>query len=336
MMMGGLGGVALGGESRVIIASSGDFCDSLDSTVMTVNGVQTVRANAFSSLRVQLSEGCSRLCVISNANLTLSVDTTVGVSVDGNYQSLTPPATSSMRIMPVAIDPSSSHLVEITSGWVEYGTGGTWIVGVSTDGGSAQFLPNPLVNRRLAVYGDSIACGCYAPPVTANGLVPLLRNRYPGRISIEGWGGRRLSDDLDGSSAKVQALAARLVGLCFGSPVKEIWDEVGVNDWLASVDLEWYSAAVAGLYEAIHALAPSARIYAQTPLTTRNESATNSRGKTVGDMRAAKASACSGRSWVTCVDGPSLLAASGLADDYHPSAAGFVAYSASVADVLGT
>ena len=192
-------------------------------------------------------------------------------------------------------------------------------------------LPNPSVARRLSVYSDSIGNGALADLTARHGWIGLLRATYSGRISVEGWGGKTLYED----STVIAATAARLVGLCFSATTKEVWDECGYNDYSNG---DWtsaaYGTAVAALYDAIHAADPSVRIYCQTQLITSTEAATNSKGEAITAYRAAKAAAAVGRSWVTVVDGTTLMAA-GQLSGVHPNTAGHAAIAAAIAAILG-
>jgi len=212
---------ALSGVAGTVVPAATDFSDSLDATVLTVNGYSTIRSNALSSLRLQLQPGCSVLTAAINNNLT-SGDLSIGVTIDGAFSTITPTSVSGLQLLKVAIDPSSAHVVEITHGWLAYGTGGSWIYAVSTDGGAPVVLPNPVVSRRLVVLGDSIATGSTASPLVQYGWIQRLRRTYAGRISMQGWGGATAGDWNGFASAAL--LAARLVGLCFGASTREIWD----------------------------------------------------------------------------------------------------------------
>jgi lysophospholipase L1-like esterase len=268
-----------------------------------------------------------------NNNLTSTPDGSVGVLVDGIYQSITPPAVKALHMLSVAVDPSTAHTVEITPGWTQYGTGGNWVYSVTCIGGSAAIIPNPSASRRLVVFGDSIAVGGQASPIPQNGWIQRLRTAYPGRIAMQGWGGATYGDWNGFASAA--ALAARLVALGFSATTREIWDEMGYNDWAGSWALTSATAQIGAIYDAVHALDASARIWCQTPLITGNESAVDSNGKTIAQFRSAKAAAAAGKSWVTVVDGTTLVAAGALNDGIHPTAAGHATVATNVRAALG-
>jgi lysophospholipase L1-like esterase len=138
--------------------------------------------------------------------------------------------------------------------------------------------------------------------------------------------------------ASVTATAADLVALCFDATTCEIWDELGYNDW-ASAGADWtlaiMTAKLGQLFDSIHSLKPSARIYCQTPIIAGDEAATNGLGDTLAQYRTAKAAAATGRSWVTLVDGTTFVEAGDLVDGIHPGTAGHAKIATAIAGVLG-
>jgi lysophospholipase L1-like esterase len=271
-----------------------------------------------------------------------TTDKSFGVWLDGLWsQSLTPTSTGVDEVFVASLD-GQPHLVEIVNGWQQYGNAGSFVRRLAFSGGSAVLLPNPSAARRLAVYGDSIANGGVATVLPRDGWIPRLRQTFGGRISLEGWGGRQLWDDSGAGGGaglpSIAALAARLVGLCFDSGRKEIWDAIGTNDWGQS---NWTAAAfgtaLGTLYDAIHALDSSIRIYAQTPIITSAEAQANTLSLVIGDYRAAKVAAAATRTgWVVPVDGTSLMTTAGLdVGGIHPTTAGHATLATSIAAVLG-
>lgn len=325
--------LAQAGQPRVILTTPSSFSDSVDQTLLTINGYQVPRANAAAVLRMQLGAGCTRMTVFINNNITVG-SMGIGLAVDGVHSVISVAQVETMQIATVAVDPSAARLVEITHGLCADGTKGSYVYAVSCDGGSVEVLPNPSVSRRLVILGDSISIGAGTTALPTDGFVQRLRLVYPGRISVEGWGGAAFCV-LNGLGS-VAALAARLVSLCFDATTREIWDEMTFNDW-ANVDwsdIADYTASVAALYDAIHALDPTVHIYSQTPLITWFEATENANGQLIGDFRTAKQAAASGRSWVTSVDGSVMVNSANLMDGVHPNTDGQAEYAAAAADIL--
>ena len=314
-----------------IYPTASQFCDSVDTATLSINGYSTPRPNALSSLHLQLQPGCSRLSVAINHN-TSYVDGTVGIVVDGVFSAIAISGPLlSMWITDVALDPSIGHTIELRNGYVEYGTGGVFIYAISGDGGYPAVLPNPSVSRRLVVFGDSIATGVYATPISQYGYVNRLRAVYPGRISLQGWGGGKYADFT--GLADANALAQRFVDLCFNATTREVWDAMGYNDFGGHTTPTSLATIVGATYDAVHAIDPTVHIWSMTPLITGGTP--NAWGEYISEYRTAKASATVGRSWVTLVDGTALLSAGGLQDGVHPSTAGHGVLATNIATVLG-
>ncbi len=335
-----MSGVACMGASVARVVTAADFSDSLNDVVVEMNGFSTVRPNACSALRLSLTAGCSELKLFVNCNLVGGYDSTVGVTIDGTYSGVACTQAVGLYCLTATIDPSTAHVVEITQGWLVGGTDGHFLYAVSAIGGSMAVLPNPSVARRLVVYGDSIAIGGCAEPMSQKGWLQLLRADYPGRIAMEGSGGWSLRADTQPaySGRGVDAIAASIAGLCFDATTCDIWDEIGYNDWLiASAGWEpaVYTETLGELYDAIHALKPGSTIYCQTQITSGDETATNALGHTIEVYRAAKAAAATGRAWVQVVDGTAFVEAGDLVDGIHPGTAGHAKMATAIAGVLG-
>lgn len=308
------------------------FSDSLDDTALSFGARRT---NALGSLRIQTGAGCYGIVVSVVSVVSTANDKSLGVFIDGAWsQSLTPTSTGADETFVISLD-GLSHVVEIVNGWQQLGNAGSFIRRIAFSGGTASVLPNPSASRRLVVYGDSIALGAVAAVMPRDGWIAKLRTTFPGRISLEGWGGRSLYGD----SADIPALAARLVGLCFGAGVREIWDAIGTNDWGVTGG-DWnaadFGAGVGALYDAIHALDSGIRIYSQTPIITLAEAKENAFGEVIGDYRAVKAAQVAARAaWVTGVDGTALVTSAEIdADGLHPTTAGHATLFAGISEVL--
>lgn len=320
-----------GGDARILTAA--DFSDSLNATTITMSGQAVIRCNALASVRLAIGAGCWRVNGILFCNDYGTVETSFPIYLDGTYWTSWTPAGNYPKPFTLAMD-RAAHTLEIVSSWQQYGIQGAFLYALSSVGGSMTVLPNPTVSRRLAVYGDSIANGALADLTARHGWIGLLRaGLYSGRVSAEVWGGRTLNEN----GSPYTTLAARLVGLTFGAARREIWDAMGYNDFYSA---PWnatdFGAGCGALYDAIHALDPAVKIFAQTPIITGNEAATNAFGNTIVDYRAAKASAAASRSsFVTVVDGTTLLSAGQLSGGVHPATAGHASYASAVAAILG-
>lgn len=324
------------------------FIDSLYNVPTTASGVAVFRPNCMGVLRLAVGRGCTQI-VVFMANNDFGITTTDGavtMYVDGAPLQSFSPTSQGLAGFVFLLD-GQPHTVEVYSPYQQYDATtvgniiGGFIYRVQCYGGPVRILGRPATAKQLVVYGDSIASTALAAPDAQNGWIPLLRRSgFAGRISLESWGGRALWDDSGAVGGygfpSLAALATQLVGLGFGAPTLEVWDAMGFNDWGLS---HWsdtsYGAACATLYDAIHAAAPAAQVFAQTILITGSEGAGNAFGKTPADYRAAKAAAAVGRSWVTVVSGPTLMAAGNLSGDgVHPTTAGHAQLATNIGPLL--
>ena len=317
--------------ARTIFAS--DFSDSVDSRVLTINGLPYVRANPGASLRIGTPVGCSVLGV-KYCN-TAGQYRSLAYSIDGGSQTVvTDAGNTSEQILQISLTSTSAHVVTIqTSPYQDSGGNGTFVREVFGLGGAPVVLPPLIATKAVAAYGDSILATAYATNPYTQAWIQIVRAGFSGRVAVEAWSGRALNDEINGYSTaangSISALAYRLCSLTFGAAEALIWDAIGVNDATQGklTDVQ-FGTQIAALYDAIHAILPTAKIVCQTPIISGSESSTNSLGLTLAAYRAAKAGAASGRSWVTVVDGTTLLVAGNLQDGIHPNTAGHATYGA--------
>jgi len=223
------------------------------------------------------------------------------------------------------------------------------ITGLSTFSGAVQpchlravYVPagelfqviGPPAGKRLVIYGDSIVVGANATYPSWQGWTAHIRRRYLGTTIVEAHGSRSLNDDGASAAARL-TLAKKLAAM--GPAV--VWITMGTNDYGLNL---WTAAnfgtAYADLLDQIHAAAPGADIYAQTPISrvAPSTEAANGLGSTLGDYRTQITTAVSTRAWATLVDGAAILAAADLdTDGIHPTVNGHAKFAASVATTLG-
>jgi lysophospholipase L1-like esterase len=275
----------------------------------------------------------------TDTTLTLGVrqdygagEVALAVYVDGVYsQAVSVTADSTVRTATIAL-PAGDKLVEIYESvglFVGSPLTGTWLSLV----GGYDLRPDPVAPaRRLALYGDSIVIGQAASAYAQLGLVGLLRGDYPGRLTVEAYRGRRLSNE-----PSVPGLAALLVQLLFDATTRDMWLAIGTNDYTVSTPLATFASKYAQLVDAVLAADATVRVFCQSPLLRTDGAETNANGvgAVLGDYRSQISAVCASRPRTTYVDGHGLITAGNLSDGLHPSDAGFIAYKAAVKAALG-
>jgi lysophospholipase L1-like esterase len=312
------------------------FVDSLDPTIISVNGTSVVRHNALGSLRLRTAAECSAVYVrlISNQNRS-NAKGAWAVWIDGVFRGTinTPSTTyiaagsSEIAVCRIDVDPSAAHTIELYSGNIEGGSYGTWITQVWGAGPNPSILLNPTAAKRMVIYGDSITVGYGATTPSTEGWVPLLRQQNPTwRFSTEAWGGRQLYDD---TGSGVAAITSRLVALTFSaSTARAIALLIGYNDWAnATMTAATFATLLGQLCDAIHAADSGIKIIAQTLFPCGNEAGVNGRGEGISAFRSAATSVANARpSFVQLVDASGW--AIQLADSAHPGTLGNTQISA--------
>jgi lysophospholipase L1-like esterase len=299
-------------------------------------------------LRLSIGKGATIVSLfVGNSEFGVTTsDIAVSYYIDGALNNLPSQSSLGINVFEILLD-GQPHEVDIVIPYQQYDAVtvgnilGTWLWRLQCYGGSCSVLPNPTSAKRIAIYGDSIAEGALAVP-NSSGWSQILRRTYAGtkRIAQEGWGGRALWDDSGSGSgqygfATPALLAARLQGLLFDATTQRlVIDTMGFNDWspgFAHWNAASFGTACANLYDAIHSADASISVLAVSPIVTGNEAATNTFSQTIAQYRAAKLAATTGRSWVTYVDGLTLVSAVNISGDgIHPTTTGQAEFATNI------
>jgi lysophospholipase L1-like esterase len=255
------------------------------------------------------------------------------VRADGRYlAAVSPPGNDVVHVSTVTLPGGTAEKrVEVISG-SQYFTNGSWLRAVYVPASASTRLVEPVrEGRRLAIYGDSISCGYFTTLPPTRSWPQLLRSRF-GSVTQESSAGRQLHDD-----ATTTAALAELVRRLSTFDATDYWLAIGTNDWGNS---SWTAAAFGSAYQSLldnlHAAAPRARIYCQSPLVRSGESTPNGNGEALSAFRAQINSAAAARpAFTTYVDGTSILSLSDLPDGVHPDDATTSKYADYVNALLG-
>ena len=222
-----------------------------------------------------------------------------------------------------SVEPGPGSVVDIVSGTRFQPTPQSSVVGNSIQSVLGGAWEAPETSRQLViVYGDSIACGFGTDVPSRDAWTVLLRSSFT--VGVEAWGSRQLNTDYEAGLDKLMSYFAS-----YGTP-SVLWVAIGVNDFFYSDNLTSFKFEYAALLDAIHSRFPSARIFAQTPISTIQEGP-NAGGYTLSGYRIGISEACTDRSFCHLVDGTSILSLSDLSSDgVHPTTAGNAKYEAYV------
>lgn len=187
----------------------------------------------------------------------------------------------------------------------------------------------------ISGFGDSIMLGTGAT-TNAKKWMALVATARPAYNVINNSAGGREFYDFAATAAQRDDLVRRF----YGDTPRYIWIETSTNDWGSP---HWTAAqfgtAYADVLDRIHALMPTVQVFAQSAIYRNSppETNINAFGNTLADFRTAIASACSGRSWCTYIDGSALVdyPANYGADLIHPNDAGHVQLKNAMLAALG-
>lgn len=277
----------------------------------------------------------SRVHFISNTRVSVTTDCSIfrfypnyaeaSVVVDDQFLRTLKCTSATPQTFSVELGPGRT--VDIVSGTRFQETPGSSVTGDSIQDVVGNGWEAPETPRRLViVYGDSIACGFGTDIPSRDAWTVLLRKNF--EVGVEAWGSRQLHTDYNAGLDKLISYFDS-----YGSP-SVFWVAIGANDFFYSESLADFTFEYAALLDAIHSRFPSARIFAQTPLSTVWEGP-NASGETLGSYRIGISRACTERSFCHLVDGTSILSLSELSPDgIHPTTVANAKYEAYVLSVL--
>lgn len=316
------------------LAQSTDWVDSVawDQAVTQYANIFSPNVQGILPLHVAAGQRFIDLGVYANFVPTGGSDFGVGVFVDGAWSQNLAPTANGLQTLTVRLDGAAHDVDIVAPNRIRNQPATATGTFVYSYGSNANVRTVTAPTRRFVEYGDSIPSGSFATPNAQLSWTGRTRLTYPGRLSLEAWGGRRFNDDVtgvNGGLANLDALTARIVALATqGGAVTttDIWISIGVNDYLnGTMTAAAFATQMASLFDKIHAALPGARAFGQSLLITGQES-TVINGETPPTFRTAMVTACTGRAWVTPIVGPNLMAVGGLdADGIHPTTAGHAA-----------
>jgi lysophospholipase L1-like esterase len=186
----------------------------------------------------------------------------------------------------------------------------------------------PLETGGLLLYGDSIVNGSALNNPNTESVGMLLRDSGE-KVAVMGRGGMSLYTDSANGASSAQ-LASRIASM----QPDVVWLSIGLNDYIAAPwNAATFGTAYGVLLDRLHALLPSASIFAMSPCLVTTETA-NAQGSTLGAYRTAISTAVSTRAWATFKDGTTIYTTGSLLDGLHPNAAGHIAYKNFIAASL--
>lgn len=200
----------------------------------------------------------------------------------------------------------------------------SYVTDISISGGAHRVVPSA-PQHRLVVIGDSVGNGWNSTVPAEDGWCPRLKNeRANGRVTLYGWGGYALFDEVVISGWDVE-FPSRIAALCDGTASIDVLFTLCLNDaskaWAGGA--AGYGVAVGAFIDAIHALLPTAHVWLLGPHICTN--ALGSAEAAVAPYRAALLAEETGRTaWCTAVDASAWTVAMDDTDatHLHPNTAG--------------
>jgi len=305
-------------------------CDSIsyDTVTRTASGSGNDTFTMHNCLAVARFK-CSGTTIICDVIADSGAGFGLGLYVNGVWQQTIDPVAADSHAYPVTVTlpagiDKTIEIYEAVGCQIGTPVKGSWLQAVT---GDVRAYPPQNVSRRLAIFGDSIMVG-YAASVQAQlGLVPIIRSHYPGRVAVEAYSSRTMTDEAD-----TTALGNLIGDLTFDATTKQILMAIGINDHGGSKTLATFKSKHAATMDAAHLRAPTATITCLSPIVNASEGA-NGNGDTLDDFRAAVASNCSTRTWSRYSNGKGCNVTRG--DGTHPTDAGEVQLESFLRNELG-
>lgn len=328
----------LGARYGLPISLVPDATNWNDNYTYTPSGLY-VQRNTMARLRLTTS---ATSLPVSYAASAATVESNSGISVFSNgalVTTIAPAADTAEHTTTVTLPSGYGKTIDIVDGSQNDPAGtllGLFVTRVGAgvpDSSTSSLDAKTTPTRRLVVYGDSIAAGFYADTASAHGWAALTRGYYPGQITMDAIGGRSIYYDV---ATVPGPRATALIAELDGSVTNELWSAIGYNDWSGSLLTAASFASYYGtMLDTVHASAPSAKVWVQTPIPSTHDGTLNAHSETLADFRTAITNMVASRAWATLVDGTSLVSLANLFDGIHPNTTGHAQYAANVRAILG-
>lgn len=208
-----------------------------------------------------------------------------------------------------------------------YGAHGADAIAVYSD--KPVEVVNPPQSRIQVIHflGDSIIGGVGSSDVTSISKLAIIRYATNGEVIVHGIGGLTATATL----GHAYTLAAAISEALHKSKSHRCWIALGTNDYAQNVLASTFGGYMLTLVLALHALAPNAQIYLQSPIARASEVA-NSAGSTLDDFRYELAVIANTRStWIRYVHGLELT---GATDGLHETDAGHATNAQIILNIL--
>lgn len=294
-----------------------DFADTPTPDYDSDNGVY--QTASFARMVYDTSAVALEITSFNNTFSTFPGITELAVMVDGAFYGTVQPGADG-EVANLILLPEGLKRVEIVNGFQSVPGSellGVWLKSVRADAALTPYAVPPRTTRRL-IYGDSISEGANANPITRYGYPLQVRGLAHAQtiiesVGVEAFGYRSLRIDAMDAPSRA-AFVARIVAW---NPT-HLWMAIGTNDyglnlWTAAA----FQTAYAALLTDLHAALPALEIVVQSPVDRASEIA-NGLGDSLGAYRTAAQNACTGKAWVTYIDGAAILTTAELDDGVHP------------------
>ena len=185
---------------------------------------------------------------------------------------------------------------------------------------NATIISSSPPNKRIVIFGDSIAVGYRTTNPTIDAWTMLVRAVYAGRLTNYGWGGAQLVEFAATPTLRT-ATANTLISMLDGLQLNQLWIALGYNDAAAGVPAATFQSCYKALIQEI--LSKNANVYitAQGPIAATIESLPTP----LPAIRDATRNACLGTT-ARYVDGITDLAVPIGPDGVHPDNATSIIY----------
>ncbi|HXE55751.1 MAG TPA: SGNH/GDSL hydrolase family protein [Tepidisphaeraceae bacterium] len=275
---------------------------------ITLGSQSTAAPGCQAVLHLRVPLGVSSVAIALSTNLIAQgADPSVGVFVDGALNThWTPTADNDVETFTLTLD-GQPHLVQI---WGSYQT--TPLANAVPAGTFIQSIPSNVSvvapatgGRGVLIYGDSIPAGFGASITPTKSWPSLLRQSLlasGGRVALEAFGGRTLGMDANVAVStpvnilSIPVLVAKLVALLSPYSRRQLWWEMGFNDYVKGMTVANFQTTLGTVLDQIHASDPTISAILQGFTINSFEATPNSNGDLPSAFRTAMSTVAGARS----------------------------------------
>lgn len=309
---------------------------------LSISETYAIRRNAFARIRFTTSNRRIAIHQVSTIQGSYTGSfASIGIINSNSYAGISTSTTANTsQVVDSTLPAGSNKTIDLVEGPQAYIGGnvlGTFMSGIRLPVDAVISAKSPVADRAV-IIGDSITNSFLATNAHSDGIIPLMRKRYPNAaITLLGWGSATCYEFTQ--SANRATWVTRVAAMLNGSSTNRLVIEVMTNDYgLNAQSAANYATNLGAFLDDLKVVIPGLQVTIITAIDRISPAseAANGSGNTLTNYRTSASGLTSGRAWVTIISGVGAVSpAKYNADGIHPATTGHIDLSCHMARAAG-